>query len=89
MLMSDYLGEEVTKNVLDAYAAETRHTHMIPLTRLETLIAAKFKQIVVPTVYNHLIKSHQINDKIVEMQAAEKEHGRKFKIIAAQQGIAI
>lgn len=101
MKMSVYLGEDFGKNMLDAYAAETRPSHMITLSRLEalihvtsdlrllSLIADKFKQIVVPAVYSHLIKSHQINDKITEMQAAEKEFSRKFKVIAAKEGFAI
>lgn len=56
--MSDYLIEEITIKMLDVYVAETRHTHMVPLTRLEaliymttdaqlpSLIAARLKQII-------------------------------------------
>ncbi|MBL1420883.1 MAG: hypothetical protein COC24_010280 [Alphaproteobacteria bacterium] len=91
--MSDYLDEDVAKNMPDAYAAEIRHTQMMPLTRLEalihvtidtqllSLIAAKLKQIVVPAVYSHLIRSRQINDKIVEMQVAKKSMVASSKLL--------
>ena len=99
MQMSDYLNEKIGKNMLDAYAAETRASHMIPLTRLEALIhvtgdlrlisllAAQFKNIVVDAVYSHLIKATLYGDKIAEMEVELKTHNRKFKTIAAQKGI--
>ncbi|PCI85489.1 MAG: DNA transposition protein [Hyphomicrobiales bacterium] len=99
MQMSDYLDEKIGKNMLDAYAAETRASHMIPMTRLEALIhvtgdlrlisllAAQFKNNVVDAVYSHLIKATIYGDKIAEMEAELKTHNRKFKIIATQKGI--
>ena len=38
--MSDYLGEPVTKNMLDAYASPAREDHVIPLTRFIALLHA-------------------------------------------------
>ncbi len=38
--MSDYLGESVTKNMLDAYASPAREEHPIPLVRFVALLAA-------------------------------------------------
>ncbi len=37
-VMSDWLGEDVTKNMLDAYASEAREDHTIPYLRLLALI---------------------------------------------------
>ena len=38
--MSDFLGESVTKNMLDAYASQAREDHAIPLARFVALLAA-------------------------------------------------
>jgi hypothetical protein len=38
--MSDYLGERVSKPMLDAYASEARRDHPIPVTRLIALMHA-------------------------------------------------
>jgi hypothetical protein len=38
--MSDYLGERVSKHMLDAYASEARQDHPIPVTRLVALMHA-------------------------------------------------
>lgn len=39
-LMSTWLGEEVSKNMLDAYASEARDDHTIPYLRLLALVHA-------------------------------------------------
>lgn len=36
--MSDYLGENVTKNMLNAYASEAREDHTIPFLRLLAMV---------------------------------------------------
>jgi len=36
--MADWLGEEVTKNMLDAYASEARESHTIPYLRLLAIV---------------------------------------------------
>lgn len=36
--MSDWLGEKVTKNMLDAYASEAREAHTIPFLKLLALV---------------------------------------------------
>lgn len=36
--MGDYLGENISPNILDAYASQGRDTHIINLPRLEALI---------------------------------------------------
>ena len=36
--MSDWLGEDVSKNMLDAYASEARADHTIPFLRLLALV---------------------------------------------------
>lgn len=36
--MSDWLGEEVSKHILDAYASEARDAHTIPYIRLLALV---------------------------------------------------
>lgn len=38
--MSEMLGDEVSKNMLDAYTAESRETHQISVVRLVALILA-------------------------------------------------
>jgi hypothetical protein len=36
--MSEWLGEDVTKNMLDAYASEAREEHTIPFLRVLALL---------------------------------------------------
>jgi hypothetical protein len=40
LAMSEWLGEDVTKNMLDAYASEAREAHTIPYLRLLALVHA-------------------------------------------------
>jgi hypothetical protein len=78
--MSAYLGEEVTRNMLDAYASEAREEHVITIPRLKALahvtgdaqrllqfLAADFGLIVVDRRYEAAINAALINDKIEEL----------------------
>ena len=87
--------------MLDAYAAETRPSHMIGLARLEafmhvtgdirilSLIAEGFKCIVVDGMYSHLIKSVQLRDKAAELAELEKQHKAKYRQIAGKRGFDV
>ncbi len=78
--MSDYLGQEVTKNMIDAYASQARETHKITLERFIALIevtkniglagfvAQFFGHIVVPTKYGELIDLHYTEEKLEELE---------------------
>lgn len=73
--MSDYLGEEVSKNMLDAYASEAREAHRITLERFIALIAVteqhgllgfvaeQFGLVVIPERYSDLIELHFIEEQ--------------------------
>ncbi|WP_170328536.1 hypothetical protein [Ruegeria arenilitoris] len=66
--MSEYLGEEFSKNMLDVYASEARESHRITLERFVALIhvtnqhgllgfvAEQFGLVVVPERYSDLIE---------------------------------
>ncbi len=73
--MAGYLGEEVSKNMLDAYASEARESHRITLERFVALIhvtgqhgllgfvAEQFDLVVVPERYSDLIELHFIEEQ--------------------------
>ena len=73
--MTEYLGEEVSKNMLDAYASEARESHRITLERFVALInvtgqhgllgfvAEQFDLVVVPERYSDLIELHFIEEQ--------------------------
>lgn len=73
--MSEYLGESVTKNMLDAYASQARTDHRITLERFMALIevtgkqgligfvAEEFGLIAVPARYRDLIELHFIEEQ--------------------------
>lgn len=73
--MSDYLGQEVSKNMLDAYASQAREDHRISLERFMALIevtgahelvgfvAEAFGLIVVPERFRALIELHFIEEE--------------------------
>ncbi len=96
--MSDYLNENISENMLNAYASETRAAHMISVSRLEalifvtkdsrllSLIAEIFQLIVVDSMFSHLIKAVQFGDKAAEFEAEQKQHRSKFKYIASMRG---
>ena len=99
--MSVILNETFSKNMLDAYAAETRPSHMISLARLEafmqvtgdirilSLLADGFKCIVVDGMFSHLIKSVQLRDKAAELAELERHHKAKYKHIASMRGFDV
>jgi hypothetical protein len=72
--MTDWLGRSVSKAMLDAYAAEERTTHRIPLDRfialievtgcldLIGLVAEPFDLVAVPGRYMAIIRLHQIEE---------------------------
>lgn len=73
--MSEYLGQEVSKNMLDAYASEAREDHKISLERMIALVAVTgetgmigfiadmFGLVVVPEKYSDLIELHFIEEQ--------------------------
>ncbi|MGR3760924.1 hypothetical protein ACUXV3_12460 [Roseobacteraceae bacterium NS-SX3] len=73
--MSDYLGQEVSKNMLDAYASEAREDHKITFERMIALVAVTgevgligfaaemFDLVVVPEKYSDLIELHFIEEQ--------------------------
>ena len=73
--MSEYLGETVTKNMLDGYASQAREDHRITLERFLALIevtgqtgllgfaAEQFGMVVVPSRYAELIELHFIDEQ--------------------------
>lgn len=79
--MSDYLGEDVSKNMLDAYASQAREGHTITLERFIALIevtgqtgllgfvAEGFGLVVVPAKYSSLIELHFIDEQMATLEA--------------------
>lgn len=73
--MTDYLGEKITKNMLDAYASEGRSNHKITWERVIALVyatgqhgllgfmAEPFDLAVVPAKYSDLIELHYIEEQ--------------------------
>jgi hypothetical protein len=84
--MSKYLGEKISKNMLDAYASEARESHRITLERFIALIhvtgqngllgfvAEQFELIVVPQRYSDLIELHFIEEQ--ERALAARKNAR-------------
>ena len=82
--MSDYLNQEVSKNMLDAYASPSRDEHHISLERFVALIEATgsygllgfvadhFDHVVVPSKYSDLIELHMVEEQI-ERQTQRKQ----------------
>jgi hypothetical protein len=84
--MSAYLGEEVSKNMLDAYVSEARDSHVINVARFAALVYATgdmrllallpemFGFIVAEKKYRHWINAAVARDKASEMlQFADQE----------------
>ncbi|MCV6583995.1 MAG: hypothetical protein OIF47_00525 [Marinibacterium sp.] len=73
--MSDYLGDEISKNMLDAYASEARESHKITVERMMALIhvtgqhgllgfiAEQFGLVVVHERYRDIIDLHFIEEQ--------------------------
>lgn len=89
--MSAYLGEEMTQNMLDAYASEAREEHVISLVRFVALlhvtgdqrllqvIAELFGWAVIPQRYLPAIEAEILSDKIEELQQRHKLARRTWK----------
>lgn len=86
--MSAYLDQEISKNMLDAYASPSREEHHISLERFVALIdatgsfgllgfiASEFGHVVVPEKYRDLIEMHMIDEQL------EKQNARKQALMA-------
>ena len=73
--MTKYLGEVISKNMLDAYASEARESHKITLERVVALIEVTWQQrllgfvadhfglVVVPEKYSDIIELHFIEEQ--------------------------
>jgi len=87
--MSDWLGEAVSRNMLDAYASEARENHQINLPRLAALVHATedwrllgllpemFGFAVMPREYEEIIE-------LWRLEEAEKEIERRKAALAAK-----
>lgn len=82
--MTAYLGEAVTKNMLDAYASEAREDHTIPYHRLIAIVHATgdirplqmaaelFDYLVVESRYGKLIDLGLMVDRAEKLQREKK-----------------
>jgi hypothetical protein len=89
--MSVYLGENVTENMLNAYASEARDNHKINMPRFMALVHATedyrllslltegFEFAVIPKKYLPLIEQALLDDKIEELTRARKIAKRQWK----------
>jgi hypothetical protein len=98
--MSDWLGEEVSKNMLDAYASEAREDHTIPYLRLLALTevtrdprllqigAEMFGYIVVEERYRHWIRAGMEYDRVNSAKevAAHSEREAELALRLAKRG---
>lgn len=89
--MSEYLGEEITVNMLNAYASLARETHSIPMVRalalmhvtkdyrLLQLIAEEMGLAVIPRQYESTVREAILAESIEEQMAELKalRRGRK------------
>lgn len=89
--MAAYLGEDVSRNMLDAYASEAREEHVISLVRfiglvhatgdhrLLQVLAELFGLAVIPQRYLPAIEAEILADKIEELQQRHKMARRTWK----------
>ena len=90
--MTDFLGEEIGKNALDAYASEARDTHTITVVRflalaratgaaqkLLQLLADKFDLAVIDNRYLPAIEAEILTDKIDELKIRQATARRAWK----------
>lgn len=89
--MAEWLGEDVSKNLLDAYASQAREEHVISLLRLIALIhatgdlrilqmiAEMFGHSVIEDRYLPLIEYAQLADKKEELDRAFEVARRKIR----------
>ncbi len=88
--MSDYLGDKVTKNMLDAYASEGREHHKITWERVIALVhvtgqhgligfmAEMFELAAVPTKYSDIIELYHIEEQ--EKRLAHQKATRMARV---------
>lgn len=89
--IGEYLGEDCPKNMLDAYASESREEHSISLLRfiglvavtrdmrLLNLVANLFGWVVVDQKYLPAIREAICTDKIEELQQIQKQARRDWR----------
>lgn len=89
--MSDYLGEDISKNMLDAYASQAREGHTITLERFVALVevtgqtgllgfvADAFGLVVVPAKYAELIELHFIDEQQAELERRRQALALRWK----------
>ena len=89
--MTDYLGEEVSKAMLDAYASEARGEHNITLSRLMALIhvtkdlriiqelVSPLGHVIVEEKWVHAINDAIYADRIKELEKQRKTENSKWK----------
>ena len=90
--MSDWLGEDVTKNMLDAYASEAREEHTIPYLRLLALVhvtgdvrllqvgAEMFGHVVAEDRYVGWIRVGMEADRRDQARRLQEEVDREFEL---------
>lgn len=80
--MSEWLGEDVTLNMLNAYASEAREDHSIPYLRLLALIHATSDVRLLQMgaeMFGHVVADNRYMDWIkVGMDADRREHAAKM-----------
>ncbi len=100
LAMSAWLGEDVTKNMLDAYASEAREAHTIPYLRLIALVhvtgdarllglgAEAVGQLVVERKYLPWIEVGMRADRKERVRRVAEEEDREFELAlrAARRG---
>lgn len=89
--IAEYLGETVSKNVLDAYASESREDHVINVVRFLALVhatrdyrllqmlAEPFGLAVIDERYLPAIEDAVLDDKITELQQRRQLARRKWR----------
>jgi hypothetical protein len=91
LLMSEYLGETITENMLNAYASEARESHVISLPRFIALLHAtgdkrgvqalidQFKWTVIDSKYLPAIELAEIQEKQAEINKLADFKRRQLK----------
>ncbi|KZB51093.1 hypothetical protein [Thalassospira xiamenensis] len=89
--MSEYAGEEVTKNMLDAYASMARESHTISLERAFALLHAtgdarifgmeleRFDLAVIPERYLGAVDDAMIEDQREQLRKSQLAARRRWK----------
>lgn len=89
--MSEFLGEDVPKNMLDAYCSEAREDRNISVSRLIALIAATeeyrlislisepFDLAVIPKKYIHAVNDAMLADQIKRLEIEQAKERKTWK----------